>query len=173
MKIGDLVLEKGDKLSIDGSTGEVLLGEVPTVLPKVTGREWGRMGSFSVFPVSDLKRLGCGVAGNSIYPKEFSHSLLLCSQALYRYILQYTYFLCVIFAQCRCQQCPSSELKDGDKFIDVDTIMSDTHPVLVRFGELLSCRQSPVTGRWQGGNPCTPKQIMKAYQVSILLPWAS
>ena len=33
LKVGDVVVEKGQKLTIDGSTGEVLLGDVP----KVTG----------------------------------------------------------------------------------------------------------------------------------------
>ena len=37
LKVGDVVVEKGQKLTIDGSTGEVLLGDVPTVVPKVTG----------------------------------------------------------------------------------------------------------------------------------------
>eukprot|EP00438_Fugacium_kawagutii_P002782 Skav202266 [mRNA] locus=scaffold1417:463583:470160:- [translate_table: standard] len=36
-EVGDVLVEKGQKLTIDGSTGEVLLGEVPTVVPKVTG----------------------------------------------------------------------------------------------------------------------------------------
>ena len=33
----DLVLHKGDIISLDGSTGEVMLGEVPTVSPQLTG----------------------------------------------------------------------------------------------------------------------------------------
>ena len=37
LKVGDIVVEKGQKLTIDGSSGEVLLGDIPTVLPKVTG----------------------------------------------------------------------------------------------------------------------------------------
>jgi len=36
-RVGDIVVEKGQKLTIDGSTGEVLLGDVPTTVPKVTG----------------------------------------------------------------------------------------------------------------------------------------
>ena len=39
-KVGDVIVEKGEKISIDGSTGEVLLGEVKTVLPKVAGGVW-------------------------------------------------------------------------------------------------------------------------------------
>jgi pyruvate,orthophosphate dikinase len=33
---GDVVVRKGDVISLDGSTGEVMLGEVPTVPPSVT-----------------------------------------------------------------------------------------------------------------------------------------
>lgn len=35
-RIGDLVVREGDPISIDGGTGEVILGEVPTVDPELT-----------------------------------------------------------------------------------------------------------------------------------------
>jgi pyruvate,orthophosphate dikinase len=34
---GGLIVKKGDVLTLDGSTGEVMLGEVPTVQPELTG----------------------------------------------------------------------------------------------------------------------------------------
>ena len=37
MAAGDTVVHAGDTITIDGTTGEVLLGEVPTVEPKLTG----------------------------------------------------------------------------------------------------------------------------------------
>jgi len=37
MKIGNVLIKEGDFISLDGSTGEVMLGEVPTVDAKVTG----------------------------------------------------------------------------------------------------------------------------------------
>ncbi len=38
MKVEDVVLKEGDYISIDGSTGEVMLGKVATVEPEVTGK---------------------------------------------------------------------------------------------------------------------------------------
>jgi pyruvate,orthophosphate dikinase len=35
--VGDITVNEGDRLTIDGSTGEVILGEVHTVEPKLTG----------------------------------------------------------------------------------------------------------------------------------------
>ncbi|HOQ11276.1 MAG: Pyruvate, phosphate dikinase [Spirochaetes bacterium ADurb.Bin218] len=37
MKVGDIVVKEGDYISIDGSTGDVMLGKVNTVEPKLTG----------------------------------------------------------------------------------------------------------------------------------------
>ncbi|AEF17524.1 MULTISPECIES: pyruvate, phosphate dikinase [Thermoanaerobacterium] len=37
MKIGDIVVKEGDYISIDGSTGNVYLGEIKTVPPSLTG----------------------------------------------------------------------------------------------------------------------------------------
>ncbi len=36
-RVGDVTVKEGDRITIDGSTGEVILGEVPTVEPKLTG----------------------------------------------------------------------------------------------------------------------------------------
>ncbi|NMB64924.1 MAG: pyruvate, phosphate dikinase [Spirochaetes bacterium] len=38
MKVEDITLKEGDYISIDGSTGEVMLGKVATVEPEVTGK---------------------------------------------------------------------------------------------------------------------------------------
>jgi pyruvate,orthophosphate dikinase len=37
MRIGEVEIEEGDTITIDGGTGEVMLGEVPTVTPEVGG----------------------------------------------------------------------------------------------------------------------------------------
>ncbi len=37
MTVGSTVIKAGDKITIDGSTGEVMLGEVPTVQPELSG----------------------------------------------------------------------------------------------------------------------------------------
>lgn len=36
-RVGDLVVEEGDLITLDGSTGEVFLGEIPTVNPELSG----------------------------------------------------------------------------------------------------------------------------------------
>ena len=36
-KVGDLVVKKGDHITLDGSTGELFLGQVPTIKPQLTG----------------------------------------------------------------------------------------------------------------------------------------
>ena len=35
--VGDIVVKKGDIITINGSTGEVLLGEIPTIAPELSG----------------------------------------------------------------------------------------------------------------------------------------
>jgi pyruvate, orthophosphate dikinase len=37
MRVGDTLVEEGDTITIDGSTGEVMLGAVPTVRPELVG----------------------------------------------------------------------------------------------------------------------------------------
>ena len=36
-RIGEIVLSEGDPITIDGGTGEVMLGELPTIAPELTG----------------------------------------------------------------------------------------------------------------------------------------
>jgi len=36
-KVGDLIISEGDIITLDGSTGEVFLGEIPTINPKLSG----------------------------------------------------------------------------------------------------------------------------------------
>ena len=42
LSVGDAVVRVGDLITIDGGTGEVMLGEVPTIQPKLSG-EFGRL----------------------------------------------------------------------------------------------------------------------------------
>ncbi len=37
LKVRDVIVNEGDVLTLDGSTGEVILGEVPTIQPEMTG----------------------------------------------------------------------------------------------------------------------------------------
>ncbi|HEY9326604.1 MAG TPA: putative PEP-binding protein, partial [Candidatus Limnocylindria bacterium] len=39
MRVGDKVVREGDAISIDGTTGEVFLGELPTILPNFRGEK--------------------------------------------------------------------------------------------------------------------------------------
>jgi pyruvate,orthophosphate dikinase len=39
MRVGDKVVREGDAISIDGTTGEVFLGELPTILPNYRGEK--------------------------------------------------------------------------------------------------------------------------------------
>jgi pyruvate,orthophosphate dikinase len=60
---GDVVVRKGDVISLDGSTGEVMLGEVPTVPPAVTP-EFERLLAWA----DDVRRLG--VRTNADTPRD-------------------------------------------------------------------------------------------------------
>ena len=51
--VGDIVVKEGDWISIDGSTGEVMLGQVPTVEPQMTG-EFGELMQW----VDEIRKLG-------------------------------------------------------------------------------------------------------------------
>jgi len=44
MKVGSVEVREGDTITIDGSTGEVMLGAVPTIQPSLTGDFSGLMG---------------------------------------------------------------------------------------------------------------------------------
>ncbi len=46
LRIGEIVIEEGDPITIDGSTGEVMLGELPTIEPELTG-EFGTFMSWT------------------------------------------------------------------------------------------------------------------------------
>lgn len=50
---GDAVLKEGDWISLNGSTGEVILGKVPTVEPEISGN-FGKLMGWA----DDLRRLG-------------------------------------------------------------------------------------------------------------------
>ncbi len=39
MRVGDKIVKEGDAISIDGTTGEVFLGELPTILPNFRGEK--------------------------------------------------------------------------------------------------------------------------------------
>ncbi len=51
--VGDIVVKEGDWISIDGSTGEVMLGQVPTVEPQMTG-EFAELMQW----VDEIRKLG-------------------------------------------------------------------------------------------------------------------
>lgn len=53
MKIGDLILKEGDMISLDGTTGQVMKGALPLVLPEMTGD----FGEFMKW-VDDIRVLG-------------------------------------------------------------------------------------------------------------------
>jgi pyruvate,orthophosphate dikinase len=62
-KIGDITLREGDPITIDGSTGEIMLGELPTTSPELTGQ----FGKFMEW-VDDVKTLK--VRTNADTPKD-------------------------------------------------------------------------------------------------------
>ena len=35
MKVGEIIIQEGDMISIDGNTGEVYEGVIPTVIPDI------------------------------------------------------------------------------------------------------------------------------------------
>ena len=62
--VGDLVIEEGDWLSLDGSTGEVFLGELDTFVPDITDTWLARLLSWA----DEHRRLG--VRANADYPAD-------------------------------------------------------------------------------------------------------
>ncbi len=62
-RAGNTVVKKGDEITIDGSTGEVFLGRISTIAPKLTGE----FGTFMKW-VDDIRRLG--VRTNADTPKD-------------------------------------------------------------------------------------------------------
>ncbi len=63
LKVGDLVIKEGDMISIDGSTGEVMNGALPLVLPEMTGN----FGEFMGW-VDEIRKLR--VRANAETPKD-------------------------------------------------------------------------------------------------------
>jgi pyruvate,orthophosphate dikinase len=63
MRVDDLVIKEGDWISIDGSTGEVMLGQVPTIEPQLSGH-FGRLMEWA----DEIRRLG--VRTNADTPKD-------------------------------------------------------------------------------------------------------
>ena len=53
-RVGDTVVADGDVISVDGTTGNVVLGEVPVVTPKVSGGAFGTLLDWA----DDYRRLG-------------------------------------------------------------------------------------------------------------------
>jgi pyruvate, orthophosphate dikinase len=62
--VGELVIEQGDWLSLDGSTGEVFLGEIDTFVPDITDQWLATLLSWA----DDCRRLG--VRANADYPQD-------------------------------------------------------------------------------------------------------
>jgi len=62
-KAGNVVVKQGDYITIDGATGEVYLGRIPTIQPKLTGE----FGEFMKW-VDDIRKLG--VRTNADTPKD-------------------------------------------------------------------------------------------------------
>ncbi|MFA6518066.1 MAG: pyruvate, phosphate dikinase [Candidatus Shapirobacteria bacterium] len=62
-KVGDLVISEGDFITLDGSTGEIFLGQVPTITPTLSG-DFGTIMKWA----DDFRRLG--VRTNADTPKD-------------------------------------------------------------------------------------------------------
>ncbi len=62
-KVGDVEVKKGDWVTLDGSTGEVFTGQMPTIDPELSG-------SFSVFMDWVEKFMKMGVRANADTPKD-------------------------------------------------------------------------------------------------------
>ena len=63
MRVGDVVIKEGDYISINGSTGEVMLGMVPTIEPELSGH-FGRLMEWA----DEIRRLR--VRTNADTPKD-------------------------------------------------------------------------------------------------------
>lgn len=63
IEIGDLIIREGDYLSLDGNSGEVILGKVPTVIPSLSGE----FGEFIKWADSFRK---IGVRANADIPRD-------------------------------------------------------------------------------------------------------
>lgn len=68
MSVGDLVIHEGDSISVDGSTGKVYLGIIPTMVPDIRDQWLIKLLSWA----DDFKRLG--VWANADYPQDASRA---------------------------------------------------------------------------------------------------
>ncbi|MBN2090529.1 pyruvate, phosphate dikinase [candidate division KSB1 bacterium] len=62
-KVGDVVVKEGDWISLDGSTGQVMLGQVPTIQPTLSG-DFGTLMSWA----DEIRKIG--VRTNADTPKD-------------------------------------------------------------------------------------------------------
>ena len=68
MRVRDLELREGDLITIDGSAGEVILGEVPTIQPELSG-------DFAVLMEWADRHRSMGVRANADTPVDARHAL--------------------------------------------------------------------------------------------------
>jgi pyruvate,orthophosphate dikinase len=68
MSVGDLIIHEGDSISIDGATGKVYLGVLPTIVPDIRDPWLIKLLSWA----DDFKRLG--VWANADYPQDASRA---------------------------------------------------------------------------------------------------
>ena len=68
MRVRDLELREGDRITIDGSAGEVILGEVPTIQPELSG-------DFAVLMEWADRHRSMGVRANADTPVDARHAL--------------------------------------------------------------------------------------------------
>ena len=64
MTVGELVINEGDWLSVDGTTGEVFMGQLETVVPDIEDEWLSRLMAWA----DDFRRLG--VRANADYPED-------------------------------------------------------------------------------------------------------
>ena len=64
MSVGDVVIHEGDTISVDGSTGKVYLGQIPTMVPDIRDRWLLQLLGWA----DEFKRLG--VWANADYPQD-------------------------------------------------------------------------------------------------------
>jgi pyruvate,orthophosphate dikinase len=64
MKVGEVVIKEGDWISIDGTAGEVYLGQLETMVPDIKDAWLLKLLSWA----DDFRRLG--VWANADYPKD-------------------------------------------------------------------------------------------------------
>ncbi len=68
MRVRDLELREGDRITIDGAAGEVILGEVPTIQPELSG-------DFATLMAWADKHRSMGVRANADTPVDARHAI--------------------------------------------------------------------------------------------------